>query len=185
MKTFLAASFVLGALAVSLPCTAQGVPELPKPEKEHQWLDRLVGEWDTEAEIHMMPGQPPLKTKGTETTRKIGNFWTIAEVRSEFMDQPFNAVLTLGYEAERKKYVGTWVDSMMPYLWNYTGDVDPTGNILTLETRGPCPKRPGELSNFKEVIELKGDDQRVFTSSMQEEDGSWTKLMTVNYRRKE
>jgi hypothetical protein len=99
------------------------------------------------------------------------------------MGQPYSAVITLGYDPEKQKYVGTWVDSVTGYLWHYTGEVDASANTLTLESKGPCPTRPG-LANFKEVIEIKDADNRTVTSSKQEDDSSWTKIMTVTYRRK-
>ncbi len=30
-----------------------------EPQKEHQWLQKLVGDWTYEAEATMEPGQPP------------------------------------------------------------------------------------------------------------------------------
>ena len=30
-----------------------------EPQKEHQWLDKFVGEWISEAECMMGPDQPP------------------------------------------------------------------------------------------------------------------------------
>jgi Protein of unknown function (DUF1579) len=154
------------------------------PEKEHEWLQQAVGEWDVETEITMEPGQPPIKTKGTEKVRAIGGFWTIAEINGNFMDMTFTGVLTLGYDPEKKKYVGTWIDSMNNYMWKYVGSVDAAGKSLTLETKGPCPKAPGKLFNFKEVIEIKDKDHKVFTSAMQEDDGTWTTIMTAKYQRK-
>jgi uncharacterized protein DUF1579 len=93
-------------------------------------------------------------------------------------------ILTIGYDVEKKSYVGTWIDSHTGYLWKYTGKVDDDGKALTLETRGPCPRKPGTLSNFKEVLERKDKDHKVFTSSMQEDDGTWTKMVVVKYQRK-
>lgn len=158
--------------------------EMPKPTKEHQWLDRLVGEWDSAGEITMEPGEEPIKSKGTETIRSLGGFWTIAQGEGECMGQKISTVMTLGYDPESKKYVGTWVDSVMPTLWKYEGTVDESGNKLTLLTEGPSPEQPGKICKFKEVMEFKDDDHRVFTSSMQQDDGSWNTFVKVDSRRK-
>lgn len=162
---------------------AQEIPEFPKPQKEHEWLQQCVGEWDAETEM-LIPGQEPLKVKGTESVRSIGGFWILCENNSEFAGRSVIGLMTLGYDADEEQYVGTWVDSMTGYFWTYEGSVDDAGKVLTLETRGPCPERPGELSNFKEVLELKSKDHKVFTSSMQKEDGTWQKMLTITYRRK-
>ena len=132
----------------------------------------------------MEPGKPAIKAKGTETSRLIGGFWVVGEGKGEMMNMPFTSVLTLGYDPDKKKYVGTWVDSMSSYLWKYEGTVDATGKILTLETEGPCPMAPGKLSKFREVTEFKSKDHRVFTSSILADDGKWTTMVTVNSHRK-
>jgi hypothetical protein len=36
------------------------------PQKEHQWLQKLVGEWTYDIEATMEPGKPPEKSTGTE-----------------------------------------------------------------------------------------------------------------------
>ncbi len=160
------------------------MPQMPSPVKEHEWLQKFVGEWESEFEMSCDPGQPPMTTKGTEVTRMIGGFFIIADGRSEMMGAPFDSVLTLGYDPRKQKYVGTWVDSISGYLWLYEGEVDATGKILTLDTEGPGPNNPDGLTKFKEVTEFLSDDHRVFTSSYQGADGSWTKCITVHSRRK-
>jgi hypothetical protein len=114
----------------------------------------------------------------------LGEFWLVAEGKGEMEGMPgMMSRLTLGFDPEKGKYVGTWVDSMNSYLWHYEGTVDATGKILTLETEGPCPMKPG-LVRFREIIEFKSADHRVFTSSMQDEDRNWVQLVSAHYRRK-
>jgi hypothetical protein len=175
---------VLAAPAVGQEAELPDMSDMPKPTKENKWLEQFAGEWTSESEIYAVPGQPPIKVSGEETARMIGGFWLMAESKSKLFEMPMTGILTVGYDAEKKSYVGTWIDSMTGYMWTYTGRVDEAGKALTLETRGPCPKKPGTLTNFKEVLELKDKDRKVFTSSMQEEDGSWTKMVVVNSQRK-
>ena len=158
--------------------------KMPKPQKEHEWLQKFVGEWESEAEIQFSPDQPPVIGRGTESTRMIGGAWIIAQGASEMMGTPFESVLTLGYDPRKGKYVGTWVDSMSGYLWLYEGEVDETGTILSLDTEGPGPDNPDGLTRFKEVTVFKTPDHRVFTSSIQAEDGTWKTCLTVTSRRK-
>jgi hypothetical protein len=160
------------------------MPEMPKPQKEHAWLEQLAGEWESDSQMFVEPGQPPMTAKGGSTARMIGGFWLVEENKGEIMGMPYTGILTVGYDAEKKAYIGTWIDGMTGYLWTYNGSVDDGGKTLTLNTKGPCPKKPGTLSNFKEVLELKSKDHKVFTSSMQEDDGSWTKMVQINYQRK-
>lgn len=176
-------SFVIAVLAGAALCQAQDVPELPKPTKEHEWLQQLTGEWESEAQMFMQPGEPPVTSTGIERVRSIGGFWIMAENTGEFGGHPYTGLMTLGYDTQTEKYVGTWIDSMSGYLWKYEGTVNEAGNALTLESEGPCPASGGELTRFKEVVEIKSPDHKVFTSSMQDKDGKWTTTVTINYRR--
>jgi hypothetical protein len=54
----------------------------------------------------------------------------------------------------------------------------------TMEIEGPCPTAPGKFSAFKDTVEFKSQDHKVFTSSMQGDDGKWTTNMKIEYRRK-
>jgi hypothetical protein len=174
---------LLAALTVlSLSAGVSFAQTMPSPGPAHAWLQQFVGEWETETEAMMEPGKPPMKTTGTETVRPLGQFWTVSEIKSTMMDKPFMGNLTLGYDAEKQKYVGTWVDSMTGKLWEYEGTVDATGNVLTLETEGMCPMM-NKMTRFKEVIEVKNKDHKVFSSSIQMEDGSWVTMMTSHARR--
>ena len=176
----------LALLSATATVRAQELPELPempKPQKEHAWLQQFVGQWESEAEM-FMEGQPVAKSKGTETVRKIGGFWIQSEQQSDFMGQPFTGLMTLGYDVPKQQYVGTWIDSHTGYLWVYEGTLDRSGKVLTLEAEGPCPMAPGRMSKFKEVLEVKDKDHKVFTSSIQGEDGTWTTGMRITYRRK-
>jgi hypothetical protein len=166
-------------------CRAQELPEIPKPQQEHEWLQRFVGEWESNAEASFGPDQPPVKCEGTSRARMLGGFWMISEGKSEILDTPVESVLTLGYDPKKGKYVGTWTDSCHHYLWNYTGTLDEAGNKLTLATKGPNPMVPGDKTfNYREVIEFKSKDHYVFTSAMQGEDGEWVTFMTANFHRK-
>jgi hypothetical protein len=157
--------------------------EFPKPGPEHEWLQQFVGEWEVEMECSMGPDQPPVKSTGTESVRSIGGFWIVAESKHTMGGTPMTSILSLGYDPAKKKYLGSWIDSCTGYFWKYEGTVDTAANKLTLETEGPSPVNPGTHTKFREVVEFKGKDHKVFTSSLPGEDGNWTTFVTMNYRR--
>src|SRR5688572_6125882 len=39
-------------------------PAMPQPTKEHEWLKKFAGEWETATEIYAEEGKPPLKATG-------------------------------------------------------------------------------------------------------------------------
>jgi hypothetical protein len=170
------------AIATCSFLTAQE-PKMPEPTAEHAWLKQYQGEWDVETEIHMEPGKPPMKTKGTESAKMLGGFWVVGDNKGEMMGAPFTGIMTIGYNPEKKKYIGTWVDSNTSQLWSYTGTVDATGKILVLETEGFCPME-GKICQFKDTIEFKSKDLRVMTGTKLGKDGKWETTMVITARRK-
>jgi hypothetical protein len=55
--------------------------------------------------------------------------------------------------------------------------------VLTLSTEGPSYTGDGSMAKYRDTIQLRGDDERVHTSSYQQADGAWHRFMTVTYRR--
>jgi hypothetical protein len=156
-----------------------------EPQKQHEWLQQLVGEWTYESECSMEPGKPPEKFKGSENVRSIGELWVLGESHGEMPGGGIATMLiTLGYDPQKQRYIGTWVGSMMSHLWLYDGSLDDTEKVLTLDTEGPSCAGEGKLVKYKDVIEIKSNDHRVLTSHMLGEDGEWRPFMTANYRRK-
>jgi hypothetical protein len=165
--------------------TQQQATMKTEPQKEHRWLQKLVGEWTYEAEATMEPGKPPENFKGTESVRSLGGLWMLAEGQGEMPGGgTATTVMTLGYDPQKKRYVGTWIGSMMTHLWVYDGALDLAERVLTLEAEGPHMAVEGRMAKYKDVIELKSDDHRVLTSHMLGDDGTWHQFMTANYRRK-
>jgi hypothetical protein len=156
-----------------------------EPQREHQWLHKLVGEWTSEGEATMEPGKPPERFKGTESVRSLGGLWVLAEGQGEMPGGgPATMLMTLGYDTRTKRYVGTWVGSMMTHLWVYDGSLDAAERVLTLESEGPAMRPDAPLAKYRDVIEFKSDDHRVLSSYALGDDGEWRGFMTAHYRRK-
>jgi len=159
--------------------------EMATPQREHKWLRRFVGEWTSETEMSMEPGKPPEKCYGTESVRSLGGLWIVAEGRGEMPGgAPATMLMTLGYDSAKKRFVGTWVGSMMTHLWIYDGALDAAERVLTLESDGPSMAGDGKMARYRDAIEQKSDDHRVLTSSVLGDDGKWQQFMTMTYRRK-
>jgi hypothetical protein len=188
-SALLVAAIGAGAVAVSPapqdPPAIEGMPEFAAPQKEHEWLQKWVGEWTVESEM-VAPGMPPMKASGTDSVRSIGGRWIVAELKSEVPGMgTMNAILTLGFNAATGKYQGTWIDSHTDQLWVYDGTMNSAGTTLTLEAEGPNMMDPTSTkpTKYRDVIEVKSADHRVLTSSAQDENGEWVHFMTAHYRR--
>lgn len=156
-----------------------------KLQKEHAWLQKLVGDWTVEMECVMGPDQPPVKSTGVETTRSIGGLWTMGEGSGEMPDgSKMTSMMTLGYDPQKQRFVGTFIASMMTHMWVYDGALDAAGKVLTLDTEGPGMSGDGKITKYKDIITFISDDHRTLTSRIQGDDGQWTEFMTAHYRRK-
>ena len=92
--------------------------------------------------------------------------------------------MTLGYDPDKGRYVGTWIGSMMTHLWVYEGALDAAERVLTLETEGTDMSGEGKLTKYRDAIEFKSEDHRVVVSSVQDDHGEWQQFVTATYRRK-
>lgn len=154
-------------------------------QKEHHWLQKLVGEWTYDAETFMGPGKPTEKSTGTESVRSLGGLWILAEGQGECPGGgPATMLMSLGYDPQKKRVVGTWIGSMMATLWVYDGALDAAEKVLTLDSEGPDLVNEGKMGKYRDLIELKSDDHRVQTSQALGADGKWFEFMTTHYRRK-
>ena len=155
-----------------------------EPQAEHRWLEQLVGEWDTEMEASMGPGQPPSKHVGTETVRSL-TVWVQCEGTMPGAEgKSATTVMTLGYDPARKKFVGTFIGSMMTHQWVYEGELDAAGKVLTLDADGPSFADATKTAKYKDAIQIVSPDHRTLTSRFQADDGQWHLFMTAHYRRK-
>jgi Protein of unknown function (DUF1579) len=148
-----------------------------------QWLQRLAGEWAWEMEAEGQPGEPPIRESGTESVRSLGP-WAICESTGRTPDGgEATSIMSIGYDPERGRFIGTFLSSMMAYLWLYDGELDADGRVLTLAAEGPSYTGEPGTASYRDTIELVSDDHRVHTSAYQAADGSWHQFMTVHYRR--
>ena len=159
--------------------------QAPEPQKEHQWLHRLVGEWTFESECSVAADQPPIKSTGWETVRSLGGLWTIGEGASEVPEGGMcDSIMTLGYDPQSKRFVGTFIASMMTHLWPYNGTLDASGNVLTLDTEGPSFAGDGTIAKYQDIIEFLDNDHRTLSSQILGADSQWKPFMKAHYRRK-
>jgi hypothetical protein len=156
-----------------------------EPQIQHQWLDKFIGTWTSETEYIMEPDLPPSKMTGTEVVRSIGGVWIVAEGAGDMSDGDARiTMMTLGFDPQLDRFVGTFVGSMMMHLWLYNGSLDATGKVLNLDTEGPNFTQNG-MAKYKDSIEFIDDNHRVMTSQILGDDGNWLLFMTAHYQRQQ
>lgn len=173
----------LFALVLGGRAAAQEMPEFPKPTDEHKWLDQFVGNWESTAKSEEGPGVPAMTCEGTIKSRMLGGFFVVNEIKTKVEGMEIEAVQTIGYDPKKKKYIGTYTDSMMSHMWIYEGTVDETGKILTLEAEGPNMMEPGKTAMFRDIYEFKSKDEIVATAQYQDPEGNWVTMMKGTSKR--
>lgn len=158
--------------------------EIPTPQNEHHWLHRLIGTWTFAGECSMGPDQPPLKNTGTEVVEPLGELWTMGRMSGEMPGGGVShSIMTLGYDPAQKRFVGTFIASVMTHLWIYNGALDDTGNTLILDCEGPSFAEEGKMAKYQDIIEFLDDNRRVLRSQYSGPDGQWVPFMKSTYQR--
>jgi hypothetical protein len=174
MKNALTLSLAVTLLGLST--FAQDAP-VPTSHKEHTWLKQFAGEW-TSTSASM--GQ---QMTSSMSSRMLGQHWIVNTMKADMNGLAFESLQTIGYDPKKGKYVGTWVDSMMNYLWHYEGTVDASGKKLTLDAEGPH-FTSGKMTKYRDSYEFKTPDLIIATSEIMGDDGKWSTIMTAEVKRK-
>lgn len=133
----------------------------------------------------MGPDQPPTKNSGREVVRSLGKLWTIGEGTVDTPDGgSCDSIMTLGFDPQAERFVGTFIVSVMTHLWPYDGQLDSTGKILTLNSVGPSFAGDGTMAKYQDIIEFVSDNHRTLSARVQDVDGVWQQFMTAHYHRK-
>ena len=182
--TRMLSSVVTASLIVVAPAGAQEMPQPPKPGPEHELLKMEAGMWDAVVEVMPGPGAPPMKSTGVETgVVGCGGLCLATEFKGEMMPgQTFEGRGLAAYDSAKKKYVGSWTDSMSTGLMVTESTYDPATKTSTGWMEGP--DMTGKVSRMKGVTEFPDPDRRVFTMYSTGPDGKEAATMRITYTRR-
>lgn len=165
------------------------MPPLPRPGPEHALFKDSAGTWDAKVEAFMAPGAPPSVSTGVETNRVgCGGLCLITDFKGSFNmapgapPTPFEGHGTETWDVAKKKYVGTWIDSMSTGLSISEGNYDPATKTMTGWMEGP--DMSGQVSKMKAISTMKDANTRVFTMYNVDKDGKETMGMRITYTRR-
>ncbi len=176
--------FVVLLVAAPLSsASAQESPAEPAPSPEHQWLRQFEGKWTSTSKAIMAPDEPPVESTGSMTSRMLGNFWVVNDMKAHMQGHTVRGLQTIGYDPAKKKYVGTWVDSASHRLWQYEGTVDQSGKKLILEAQGPNILAQGKPAKYRDNYEFQTPDWIIATSEMQDDEGNWITFLKAELHR--
>ena len=167
----------------ALDCGRRASRRCSQPTKEHEMFKFDVGMWDATMKIWPAPDAEPMESKGTEKNELLA---AVCGCSSRFEgkigEMKFSGAGTFGYDPTEKKFVGTWVDSMNPYMLTMKGDYDEATKTMTMmgENREP----DGKMHKSKEISRRLDDNTRLFELHMQGDDGKYFKMIEIKYKRR-
>jgi hypothetical protein len=173
---------VIIALGLSSVAGAQEMP-VPKPGPEHAVLTQDAGTWDAVIEL-TAPGAPSVTSKGVEVnTIGCGGLCLITDFKGEMMPgQTFEGHGVAAYDPAKKKYVGSWTDSMSTGLSVSEASYDAAAKTSTGWMEGP--DMTGNVMKMRSTVEYPDADHRVFTMYSTGPDGKETPGMRITYTRR-
>jgi uncharacterized protein DUF1579 len=177
-------------LATAGLAAAQGMPPMPKPGPEHALFKDVAGTWDAKVESFMVPGAPASVSSGTETARvACGGMCLLTEFKGSFVmgppkapPTPFDGHGTETYDQGKKKYVGSWTDSMSTGLSVTESTYDPATKTLKGWMEGP--DMTGKVEKMRSTTTMKDANTRVMEMYNMGPDGKESLGMRITYTRK-
>ncbi len=181
MRALVTMLMVVVFTIVSVPISAQ---EYPQASEHHKVLANDVGTWEAEMKMWMPGSDEPMVAKGMEVNKMLGDYWLVSKFSGSVAGQEFVGHGTIGYNPVTKKYVGTWLDSMGPFMSHMEGTYDASTKTMTMMMKGYSPD--GSESRGKNVAVTKDENTRVFTMYMLQPgtEDKYVKQMEITYRKK-
>src|SRR6185503_14953159 len=97
---------------------------------EHERMARESGEWTVQSTMWMAPGAPPEVSTGSARMRMLlGGRYQVMDYDASMKGMPFIGPGVTGFDMYKKKYVGSWCDSMGTMIMTQEGTADATGRI--------------------------------------------------------
>lgn len=158
--------------------------QAPKPGPEHKLFQADAGTWDATVEMFGAPGAAPMVSRGVETNSVgCGGLCLISDFKGEMAPgQAFHGHGTTAWDPAKKKYVGTWTDSMSAGIAMGESTYDPASKTVTGWTEGP--DMTGKVVRSKAVVHYTDADTRVFSMYQPGPDGKEVLAMKISYKRR-
>lgn len=168
-----------GAFATVRPMLVQE-PAMPEVTDHHKRVLSAVGEWEGTITVHM-PEMEPQTLPARETVEAVGPYWASSTFTAGEGAMGFSGKSSLGYDNDKKQYVGTWIDSTTTYLTVMHGEFDATKNALVMRWKGPNWMGDGAETDFRSESIQRAD---AMVSTFYMGAGEGTKTMEIKLKRK-
>jgi hypothetical protein len=180
MRAGLLAAIVVVTVAFAIPAHGQAPPQ---PGPEHEILKMEAGTWDAAIDM-AAPDGTTAQSKGVQVdTLGCGGLCLISEFKGELMPgMMFEGHGVTTFDRTKKKYVGSWTDSMSTGLSVSEGTYDAATKTMTSWMEGP--DMTGTVVKMKSVGTYPDADHKTMTMFMPRPDGKDVQGMKISYTRR-
>jgi hypothetical protein len=154
------------------------------PGEAHKKLEPFVGSFTVKTKMWMDPSKPPEETGGTSENKWVlGGRFVEQRVEGTAMGQPFAGIGYTGYDNYKKKYIGSWTDSMGTMMMTSTGTADASGKKFTFWSTvdDVVMKKTVKVKSQATIVD---NDHQTYEMWSPAPDGKMFKSLEVQYTRK-
>jgi hypothetical protein len=140
------------------PAQEPGVGQLGRPRAEHKILNLFAGGWKAES-LYKDEDMGEFKALGRETSELVcTGKWLVQDLEAEVLGAPYRGHGILGFDPNKRRYVGVWIDDQLDHLSLSEGSWDRDARQLTMyaQTRD----RYGKPAAQKMVTTFRDDGTR-------------------------
>jgi hypothetical protein len=156
--------------------------KMAAPVAEHDALKPMVGKFNCEL-TSAMPGMAEQKSSGVSNNEMVlGGRFLQQRFEGKWDGEPFSGMGYTGFDTGKKKYVGTWMDTMGTMMLVMEGTADSAGKVITCTATMDDPMS-GQKMTCRMVTTVVSNDKHTFEMYMPGPDGKEFKGMTIVYTR--
>mgnify|MGYP001819074118 CR=1 FL=1 len=163
---------------------------VPEPESgnpigavpEHAEVKRKAGVWKVKCTYYMGGAADPIEVNGREKGEMLGDLWCNSRFEADMLGSPLVGNGSLGFDPVKQKYVSTWKDSAMPFLYTFEGDLDSDTGVLMMVGQNYDPVR-GCQATYRSRIEFISEDEHVLELSIDVPESLPIRVLRYHYTR--
>ncbi len=151
---------------------------------EHEWLTSLTGKWTVKCAYFMGSPDNPIEVDGTENVTKMAPFWIISHFTADLLGTPMVGQAATGFNPVTRKFVGTWQDSSIPFLYVFEGKME-TGKdgVKTIRFEGenfdPVRRR---IALYRSCLRYPSPTEKILDLSVESDEGE-IPILRYHYKR--
>ena len=155
------------------------------PGENHERLKALAGSWKTTVKSWEGPGDPQVSEGTCESMLMMDGRYIKEECSGNMGGMPFSGMGVTGYDNQKKKFVGTWIDNMGTGIMTSEGTWDAAKKTMTFHSKMPdmMDMASGKMVPIRMTTKIVDNNTHVFTM-FENRGGKETKSMEITYTRK-